>query len=97
MAPSADLQVSRLRRTARAPASGAASGAGGWTLGALALAALVGLPIAAIAWAAVQGGGSGDRQTHQRGNRQRAERPAASTARSVACSSPRNLPKASHR
>lgn len=56
MALSADLQVSRLRRTA----SGPASGAGGWTLGALALAALVGLPIAAILWTALSGRGSGE-------------------------------------
>lgn len=60
MALSADIQVGRLRRTASAPASGVASGAGGWTLGALALAALVGLPIAAIGWAALTGGGSGE-------------------------------------
>ncbi|HEY6964207.1 MAG TPA: iron ABC transporter permease, partial [Erythrobacter sp.] len=51
--------MSRLRRTASAPASGVASGAGGWTLAAMALAALVGLPIAAIAWAALTGAGSG--------------------------------------
>lgn len=56
MALSASLSVSRLRRTASAPASGAA-GAGGWTLPALALAALVGLPIAAIAWSALGGRG----------------------------------------
>ncbi|MFM7378225.1 MAG: ABC transporter permease [Erythrobacter sp.] len=56
MALSASLSVSRLRRTASAPASGAA-GAGGWTLAALALAALVGLPIAAIAVSALGGGG----------------------------------------
>jgi iron(III) transport system permease protein len=55
MALSATISVSRLRRTASAPASGAASGSG-WTLGALALAALVGLPIATIAWAALAGG-----------------------------------------
>lgn len=55
MALSATISVSRLRRTASAPASGAASG---WTLAALALAALVGLPIAAIAWSAL--GGSGE-------------------------------------
>ena len=60
MALSADIQVGRLRRTASAPASGVASGAGGWTLAALALAALVGLPIAAIGWAALTGGGSGE-------------------------------------
>lgn len=56
MALSASLSVSRLRRTAVAPASGA----GGWTLGALVLAALVGLPIATIVWAALTGGGSGE-------------------------------------
>ena len=56
MALSASLSVSRLRRTASAAASGAA-GAGGWTFAALALAALVGLPIAAVAASAVSGGG----------------------------------------
>ena len=56
MALSADLSVGRLRRTASAPASGAAS-ASGWTLAALALAALVGLPIAAVAWSALGSGG----------------------------------------
>ena len=54
MALSANLSVGRLRRTASGAASGAA---GGWTLGALALAALVGMPIAAILWAALGGGG----------------------------------------
>jgi iron(III) transport system permease protein len=54
MALSANLPVGRLRRTASGAASGAA---GGWTLGALALAALVGMPIAAILWAALGGGG----------------------------------------
>lgn len=60
MALSANLPVGRLRRTASGAASGPAgggAGAGGWTLGALALAALVGMPIAAIAWAAIGGGG----------------------------------------
>lgn len=56
MALSASLSVSRLRRNASAAASGAA-GAGGWTFAALALAALVGLPIAAVAASAVSGGG----------------------------------------
>lgn len=56
MALSATISVSRLRRTASGAASGAAGGRG-WTLGALALAALVGMPIAAIAWAAIGGGG----------------------------------------
>ena len=58
MALSADLPVGRLRRTASGAASGPA-GAGGWTLGALALAGLVGLPIAAIGWAALGGGARG--------------------------------------
>jgi iron(III) transport system permease protein len=57
------LAVSRLRqfagRTAsarpRATGSGAGSGQSGWTLAALALAALAGLPIIAIAWAALGG------------------------------------------
>lgn len=59
MALPSDLPVGRLRRTASGPASGAA-GADAWTRGALALAALVGLPIAAILWAALSGGGSGE-------------------------------------
>lgn len=60
MALSATISVSRLRRTASGAASGPArggAGTGGWTVGALALAALVGMPIAAIAWAAIGGGG----------------------------------------
>ncbi|WP_285713345.1 ABC transporter permease [Erythrobacter oryzae] len=58
MALSATISVSRLRRTAGGAASRAARGSG-WTLGALALAALVGLPIAAVATSALgDGGGS---------------------------------------
>ena len=44
--------MSRLRQFARAEASG-----GGWSIAALALAALAGLPIAAIAWSSLAGGG----------------------------------------
>ncbi|WP_086608785.1 ABC transporter permease [Erythrobacter donghaensis] len=64
MALSEGLKVSRLRQFAGAPASEAArtaSRAGregaGWTLAALALAALAGLPLVAIGWAALAGGG----------------------------------------
>lgn len=57
MALSADLPVRRLRQIAGRTASDASDGAGGWTLAALAIAALVGLPIAAIAWAALGSGG----------------------------------------
>lgn len=57
------LAVSRLRQIAGPSASGpgraAAAGGGGWTLAALALAALAGLPIAAIAWSALAGSGGG--------------------------------------
>ncbi|AUX70537.1 iron ABC transporter permease [Porphyrobacter sp. HT-58-2] len=59
MALSAGLPVSRLRQIARSGASGASRTAGGggrWTLGALAIAALAGLPIGAIVWAALAGG-----------------------------------------
>jgi iron(III) transport system permease protein len=60
MALSAGLPVSRLRQIARPGASGASRAAGGggrWTLGALAIAALAGLPIGAIVWAALAGSG----------------------------------------
>ncbi|QDH34188.1 iron ABC transporter permease [Porphyrobacter sp. YT40] len=64
MALSEGLKLSRLRQFAGAPASEAArtpSAAGregaGWTLAALALAVLAGLPIVAIGWAALAGGG----------------------------------------
>ncbi|MCZ8370611.1 MAG: iron ABC transporter permease [Porphyrobacter sp.] len=50
----------RLRQIAGRTASDASGSVGAWTLAALAIAALVGLPIAAIAWAAVYGGGSGE-------------------------------------
>lgn len=60
MALSADLPVRRLRQIAGRTASDASGSVGAWTLAALAIAALVGLPIAAIAWAAVYGGGSGE-------------------------------------
>ncbi len=56
MALSAGLQVSRLRQFAAGSASRGA-GAGGWTLSALVLAALAGLPVAAILYAALGGGG----------------------------------------
>jgi iron(III) transport system permease protein len=56
MTLSEGLTVSRLRRTAGAPASGPVTGSA-WTLAALALAALVGLPIAAVAASALGGGG----------------------------------------
>jgi len=56
MALSAGLQVSRLRQFAGSSASRGA-GAGGWTLAALVLAALAGLPVAAILYAALGGGG----------------------------------------
>ena len=46
------VPVSRLWQFARDEASG-----GGWTLAALAIATLAGLPIAAIAWSALAGGG----------------------------------------
>ncbi|NBB25631.1 ABC transporter permease subunit [Porphyrobacter sp. SLTP] len=46
------LPVSRLRQIAGHGASG-----GGWSAAALAIAALAGLPIAAIAWASLAGGG----------------------------------------
>ena len=48
--------MSRLRQFAGAKASSPAGG-GAWTLAALTLAALAGLPIAAIAWASLEGGG----------------------------------------
>lgn len=54
------LQVSRLRQFARLKASratgGSARGADGWTVAALAIAALAGLPIAAIGWESFGGG-----------------------------------------
>jgi iron(III) transport system permease protein len=62
MALSAGIEVSRLRQFAGVPASSAARSLGSgrrWTLAAMALAVLVGLPIAAIVWAAF-GGGTGD-------------------------------------
>lgn len=55
------LQVSRLRQIASLRASGAVIGSadgGGWTLAALVIAALAGLPIAAIGWAALAGDGA---------------------------------------
>ncbi len=55
--------VSRLWQFAGSGASRGAGRPSGWTLGALALAALAGLPIAAIAWAALAGGGDGSRET----------------------------------
>jgi iron(III) transport system permease protein len=54
--------VSRLRQFAGVEASSPASG-GGWSIAALAIAALAGLPIAAIAWASLTGGGSESRTT----------------------------------
>lgn len=60
MALSAGLPVSRLRQIAGLTASGAArpsEGGSGWTVAALGLAALTGLPIAAILWTALTGGG----------------------------------------
>lgn len=51
------LQVSRLRQFAPLRASGA-SGGSRWTFAALAIAALAGLPIAAIGWAALAGEGA---------------------------------------
>jgi iron(III) transport system permease protein len=57
MALSEGLSVSRLRQIAARPASAVARGGGGWTFAALVLAALVGLPIGAIGWAALSGGG----------------------------------------
>lgn len=56
------LQVSRLRQIAPAKASKPVD-ASGWTLGALAIAALAGLPIAAIMWAALTGAGAGSGET----------------------------------
>lgn len=56
------LQVSRLRQIAPAKASKPAA-ASGWTIGALAVAALAGLPIAAIIWAALAGAGPGSGET----------------------------------
>lgn len=47
--------MSRIRRFAPPKASGGASGAGGWTLAALAVALLAGLPIAAIVWESLAG------------------------------------------
>jgi iron(III) transport system permease protein len=60
MTLSAKIGVSRLRQIAARPASAAARGSG-WTVAALALAGLVGLPIAAILWAALsdRGGDTG--------------------------------------
>jgi len=53
------LRVSRIRRFGLRNASGGERrGASGWTAGALAIAALAGLPIAAIAWESL-GGGAG--------------------------------------
>lgn len=62
MALSARFPVSRLRQDGRIPASVAAragSNGTGWTLAALGLAALAGVPLAAIGWAAIGGGGGG--------------------------------------
>ena len=56
------LQVSRLRQIAQPKASKPAA-ISGWTLGALAVAALAGLPIAAIGWTAVVGAGAGSGAT----------------------------------
>ncbi len=65
MALSEGLKLSRLRQFAGAPASEAARAASpagregaGWTLAALVLAVLAGLPIVAIGWAALAGGGA---------------------------------------
>jgi len=58
MALSARNKVSRLRQIAPDSASRAADGTG-WTLTALAIAALAGLPIAAVLWTAMAGGGAG--------------------------------------
>lgn len=57
MALSAGNQVSRLRQIAPDSASTPA-GASGWTVAALAIAALAGLPIVAVAWASLGGGGT---------------------------------------
>ncbi len=60
------LQVSRLRQVAPFRASGganASAGGSGWTLAALAIAALAGMPIAAIAWAALASGSTGGGET----------------------------------
>jgi len=51
--------VSRLRQFAGAEASGGAGTLNRWSLGALAIAALAGLPIATIGWSALVGGGGG--------------------------------------
>jgi iron(III) transport system permease protein len=62
MALSARFPVSRLRQVGGVPASAAAragSDGTGWTLAALGLAALAGVPLAAIGWAALGGGGGG--------------------------------------
>ena len=56
MALSAGNEVSRLRQIAPDSASRAADGTG-WTLAALAIAGLAGLPIAAVLWTALAGGG----------------------------------------
>jgi iron(III) transport system permease protein len=62
MALSARLKMNRLRHFAPSGASGG-DGGGRWTLAAAALAALAGLPIAAIAWAALAGAGAGPAET----------------------------------
>ena len=51
----AGLREGRIRRFAPLNASRGASGAGGWTLAALAIALLAGLPVAAIVWEAAAG------------------------------------------
>lgn len=51
--------MSRLRQFAGAQASGGAGASSRWTFGALAIAALAGLPITAIGWEALGIGGSG--------------------------------------
>ena len=56
------LQVSRLRQIA-VPKASKPAGGGAWTLAALALAALAGLPIAAILWAALAGDSAGSGRT----------------------------------
>ncbi|MFY8049762.1 MAG: ABC transporter permease [Erythrobacter sp.] len=51
--------MSRLRQFAGGEASGGAGALNRWSLGALAIAALAGLPIAAIGWSALVGGAGG--------------------------------------
>lgn len=65
MAQSAEIQaegllMSRLRQSAPSGARGVSGGGGAWLAAALALAALAGLPIAAIGWAALRGAGASE-------------------------------------